>query len=102
MKSIAIVFVAFCGLTFAGAPEGKAVFDAKCQACHGPKGEGKASIAKMYGIEMHALGSKEIQAKTDADFKKVITTGKGKMKPISGLTDQQLDDVIAYVRTLKE
>jgi mono/diheme cytochrome c family protein len=102
MRTIAIAFFAGCGLTFAGAPEGKTVFDAKCQACHGPKGEGKASIAKMYGVEMHPLGSKEIQAKSDADFKKIITIGKGKMKPVSGLTDQQVEDVIAYVRTLKE
>lgn len=102
MRTIAITFVAVCGLAFAGAPEGKAVFDAKCQPCHGPKGEGKASIAKMYGIEMHPLGSKEIQAKSDADFKKVITTGKGKMKPVAGLSDKQVADVIAYVRTLKE
>jgi len=102
MKTFAIVVIAGCGLAFAGAPEGKAVFDAKCQACHGPKGEGKAAIGKMFNVEMHPLSSKEVQSKTDAEFKKIITTGNGKMKPISGLSDQQIDDVIAFVRTLKE
>jgi mono/diheme cytochrome c family protein len=87
---------------FAGAPEGKPLFDAKCQTCHGPNGEGKAAVAKMLKAEIHPLGSKAVQAKTDADFKKIITTGNGKMKPVTGLSDKQVDDVIAFVRTLKE
>jgi hypothetical protein len=36
------------------------------------------------------------------ELKKVITAGSGKMKPISGLSDKQIDDVIAFVRTLKK
>lgn len=89
-------------LAFAGAPEGKTVYGAKCQGCHGANGEGKAAIAKMFSVTMHPLGSKEIQSKTDADFKKVITEGHGKMKPVTGLDDKQVADVIAFVRTLKE
>jgi mono/diheme cytochrome c family protein len=102
MKAFAFVFVAACGLVSAGAPEGKAVFETKCQPCHGPKGEGKAAIAKMYGIEMRHFGSKEVQSRSDAEIKQIITTGKGKMKPIAGLAEKQVEDVIAYVRTLKE
>lgn len=101
MKTIAIGIFTVCGLAFAGAPEGKDVFTAKCQPCHGPNGEGKPAIAKMYQVEMHPLASKEIQAKTDADFKKTITGGHGKMKPVSGISDKQIEDVIAFVRTLK-
>jgi mono/diheme cytochrome c family protein len=101
MKTIAIVIVAACGLAFAGAPEGKPLFETKCQPCHGPGGEGKASIAKLYKVEMHSLASKEIQAKTDADFKKLITGGQGKMKPVSGMSERQIEDVVAFVRTLK-
>ena len=102
MKTIALVFIATCGLVSAVAPEGEAVFTAKCQPCHGQKGEGKPAIAKMYKVEMHPLGSKEIQSKSDAEIKQTITAGKGKMKPVTGLTEKQIDDVIAYVRTLKE
>ena len=35
------------GLLHAGAPEGKELFTAKCQACHGANGEGKAAIGKL-------------------------------------------------------
>ena len=50
---------------------------------------------------MPPLGSKEIQAQTDADLKKTIIAGKGKMKPVAALTEQQVGDVVAFVRTLK-
>ena len=102
MRTLAIVFMAACGAAFAGAPEGKAIFEAKCQACHGPNGEGKPAIAKMFNVTMRPFASKEVQDRPDADFKKIITTGNGKMKPISGLADKQIDDVIAFIRTLKQ
>ncbi|MBZ5611339.1 MAG: cytochrome c [Acidobacteriia bacterium] len=103
MKITAVAFFLFAAsLAYAGAPEGKAVFAAKCQACHGANGEGKASIAKMFNVTMHPLGSKEIQSMSDADIKKVVTEGHGKMKPVTGLDDKQVADVVAFVRTLKE
>ena len=95
-----MVLIALLGVAYAGAPEGKTVFAAKCQACHGANGEGKAAIAKMFNVTMPALGSKEIQAKSDADLKKTITAGHGKMKPVTGLDDKQVSDVVAFVRTL--
>lgn len=101
MKKITLGLIAVCGLAFAGAPEGKTVYDSKCQSCHGANGEGKAAIAKMFNVTMRPLGSKEVQARTDADIKKIITTGTGKMKPVAGLADKQVDDVVAYVRTIK-
>jgi len=97
-----ISLAASLGLAYAGAPEGKTVYVAKCQGCHGTNGEGKAAIAKMFNVTIPTLGSKEVQAKTDADLKKVITEGHGKMKPVSGLDDKQVADVVAFVRTLKE
>ena len=88
-------------LLLAGAPEGKALYGTKCASCHGPNGEGKAAIAKMFNVTMPALSSKEVQDKSDADLKKVITAGKGKMKPIAGVTDAQAGDIVAFIRTLK-
>ena len=64
------------------ATAGKATYAKKCATCHGKQGEGKAAIAKMLKVELRHLGSKEVQAKSDADLKKVITAGSGKMKQI--------------------
>ena len=46
---------------------------------------------------MNALGSKEVQAKKDADLKKDIVEGNGKMKPVK-LTDEETANVIAFLR----
>ena len=81
------------------AAKGKAVYTAKCATCHGPDGEGKDAIAKMMKVEMKPLGSKPVQARTDADIKKIITEGNGKMKPVVMSADD-VQNVIAFVRTL--
>lgn len=86
---------------FAGATEGKEVYDKACKGCHGATGQGNPGLAKMMKVEMKALGSKEVQAKSDADLKKIITQGTGKMKPVASVAGKQVDDVIAFVRTLK-
>jgi hypothetical protein len=39
---------------------------------------------------------------SDADLKTVITQGKGKMKPVQGLSDADVGNVIAFIRTLKK
>ncbi len=82
------------------AAAGKVSFAKRCASCHGASGEGKESIAKMLKVEMRHLGSKEVQAKSDADLRKVIVEGTGKMKPVKGLTDAEVANVIAYVRSL--
>ncbi len=105
MKTIALAslsFIVSVGLAHAGAAEGKELYNSKCQPCHGANGEGKAAIAKMFNVTLPHLGSKEVQAKSDADLQKVITAGKGKMKPAAGVTEKQAADIVAYVRTLKQ
>jgi mono/diheme cytochrome c family protein len=84
------------------AAAGKAVFNKSCVACHGADGAPKEAVAKMLKVEIPHLGSKEVQAKSDADLKKVITDGFEKMKPIKGLTDKDVTNVVAFVRTLKK
>jgi mono/diheme cytochrome c family protein len=79
---------------------GKDLFAKKCANCHGAVGEGKDAIAKMFQVEMKPLASKEVQAKTDADLKKGILEGTGKMKPVKDIDAKSADDIVAYVRTL--
>ena len=84
------------------ATAGKAVYDKSCKSCHGASGAANPAIAKMMKVEMKDLSSSEVQGKSDADLKKIITDGAGKMKPIKAVTGADLDNVIAYVRTLKK
>ena len=99
---IALVAVLFCAMpmTAADAGAGKDLYAKKCANCHGPNGEGKDAIAKMFKIEMRPLNSKEVQARSDAEMKKIILEGNGKMQPVKDVDAKAADDIVAYVRTL--
>jgi mono/diheme cytochrome c family protein len=84
------------------AAAGKADYAKKCASCHGQAGEGKEAIAKTLKVELKHLGSKEVQAMSDADLKKVAMQGTGKMKPVKDVDDKSADNIVAYVRTLKQ
>jgi mono/diheme cytochrome c family protein len=109
MKSILVTLIIAAVLTAgaislsaADAAAGKALYSKKCTSCHGDNGEGKDAIAKALKVEFKPLGSKDVQAKSDADLKKVILEGKDKMKPVKDVDAKQADDIIAFVRTLKK
>jgi mono/diheme cytochrome c family protein len=87
MKRIVAALFAVAFATAAIADAGADQYAAKCKACHGAAGEG----AKMAPNPI---------AGTDADtVKKVITEGKGKMKPVKV---DDADAVAKYVAGLKK
>jgi|ERR1700733_169692 mono/diheme cytochrome c family protein len=86
----------------ADAGAGKTTYDKSCKTCHGADGTANPAIAKMMKVDMKALNSPEVQALSDDDIKKIVTSGKGKMKPVTAVSGAALDDVIAYVRSLKK
>jgi mono/diheme cytochrome c family protein len=108
MKKTLVLFFALlatmAGIALAAdVKAGEDAFNKNCKTCHGDKGATpNAAVSKMFGVPIPVLGSKEIQAKSDADLKTVITTGKGKMPAAKNVTGSAVDDVIAYVRTLKQ
>jgi mono/diheme cytochrome c family protein len=89
---------------------GKAAYNQTCIRCHGPNGKGDKSADKFFNTTIPRLNSAEVQSKSDADLKEIITKGSSKMPPVetdeSGfrhrLPPQDLDAVVAYVRTLKQ
>jgi cytochrome c5 len=81
---------------------GKIVYEKKCRICHGDYGEGNPDVNKKLKAEQKPLWSEVVQKMTDADLKKIITEGTGKMKPPKNVTDADMDNVIQFVRTLKK
>ena len=105
MKRIAgtlITSAMMAGLAVAAdAQAGKAAYDKSCKSCHGADGTPNPAMVKALKVEMRHLGSKEVQAHSDAELKAAITEGKGKMKPIKTVSGAAADDVVAFMRTLK-
>ena len=99
---LALLALGVASASAADSSAGKGVFDKKCKTCHGATGEGNPGMAKALKADIKPLSSPEIQSKSDADLKQTITQGKGKMKPVAGLSDSDIENVIAYVHTLKK
>lgn len=108
MNKLIVTFLALmatvAGIALAAdAKNGADVFNKSCKACHGEGGATpNAAVSKMFGVPIPVLTSPEVQAKSDADIRDVITKGKGKMPIAKNVTGSAIDDVIAYLRTLKK
>jgi len=111
-KGIAGV-VAAAGLLFAAsvsllarpagdATAGKDTYMKKCKTCHAEDGHGNDGMAKLLKTTIPPLDGSEVQKMSDADLKKIIVEGKGKMKPVKTVSGSAVDDVIGYVRSLKK
>jgi mono/diheme cytochrome c family protein len=90
------------------AAKGKALFDQNCVTCHGPKGKGDGPAAAALKPKPQNLSDKATMGKLkNQDIAKVIKNGgaaAGKsplMPPFGGsLKDSDIQDVVAYIRTL--
>ena len=81
--------------------KGKSIYGDKCLKCHGEKGKGDGRKAADLEKKPADYTDKAKMAKfTDEDLKKAVKEGKKPM-PAFGkkLSDEQIDDVIAYIRT---
>ena len=86
----------------ADAAAGKVAYEKKCQTCHGADGSGNPAVAKAMKVELKPLGSADVEKMSDADLKKAITEGFGKMPAQKGLTPADVDNIVAHLRTLKK
>jgi len=100
---IALVFAAAAATTLeaADAKAGAKVYAKSCKSCHGPDGTANPAMAKMFKVDIKDLKSTDVQAMSDDDLTKIITDGKGKMKPIPSAA-ASAPDVVAYLRTWKK
>jgi mono/diheme cytochrome c family protein len=78
---------------------GEATYKAKCQSCHGATGTPSPAMAKMMGVK--PVSDPDVKKLTPDQMIAVVKTGKGKMKPVAGLTDAQIKDSVTYFRSLK-
>jgi disulfide bond formation protein DsbB len=86
---------------------GEKLFTQTCSACHGPKGEGVTGLGK------DMTKSEFIAGKSDAELLAFVKVGRDPSDPLNttgvamppkggnpALTDQNLQDIIAFIRTI--
>lgn len=93
---VAMILLA-CTMGFA--QSGEATYKAKCQSCHGANGIPNPGLAKLLGVK--PISDPDVQKLTADQMAAAVKNGKGKMKPIAGLTDAQIKDAVTYYRGLK-
>ena len=99
---------------------GKVEFQKLCVSCHGESGKGDGPTGKALAAAGQPAPrdfttgdfvldtDKDGKTGTDADLKNVITKGalvyggSAMMAPIQGLSDADLDNMIAFIRSLKQ
>lgn len=83
--------------------KGKAVFQSHCSVCHGPDATGNGPAASGLDPQPANLRSPQTQQKTSAQLRGIVQNGiKGTaMTAWKGvLSDQQIDHVVAYIKSL--
>ena len=85
-------------MTTAFAQSGADTYKAKCLMCHAADGTASGPAGKSLNVPSFKA-SKQTEAEMIAETK----AGKGKMPAFAGkLTDAQIKDVVAYVKTLQK
>jgi mono/diheme cytochrome c family protein len=78
---------------------GESLFKGKCAMCHGPDGAAKTTMGEK--LKIPDLHSADVQKKSDADLKAIITKGKDKMPGYeTKLSKEQIDKLVAFIRDL--
>ncbi|MBM4123454.1 MAG: cytochrome c [Nitrospira sp.] len=95
------------GAAGSDAAKGKTLFDGKggCVNCHGPSGRGDGPAGKMLVPPPADLTGPKTKAKPDAELLKTIQEGRPgtAMAPFKGqLSEQEIRDLLAYVRSLSK
>jgi mono/diheme cytochrome c family protein len=104
------IALGLCGVLLVGASitfaadtaKGKAIYETKCVMCHGTEGKGDGPAGAMMNPKPSNFTSPESKKKPDADLLKTIESGRaGTPMPAwkGQLSPEQMQDVLAYVRT---
>jgi mono/diheme cytochrome c family protein len=87
--------------TKGSATKGKEVFDQKCSVCHFADSDAKKIGPGLKGISKRGTFTVNNNKVTDDNLKTWIENGDSLMPPFKDVLDeQQIKDVIAYVKTL--
>jgi len=97
MRSLILLAAAFLGFVQvrpASAPDGKRLYDQACVSCHGPAGQGDRGPALNRGTF--------VRGNDDGDLFRTIRAGVAgtEMPPFARLTDEQVWQLVSYIRSL--
>ncbi len=99
--SAGVVALALLFSAYSLADSGADTYKTKCAACHGANGAGDTMIGR--NLNLRALGSADVQKKSDDELFTIISKGKDRMPRFDRkLSKDQIRDVVRYIRALRK
>jgi cytochrome c553 len=99
MKALLVMLFLFLFLIFpvsvsADVDKGKEVYEGTCLPCHGARGD------SLKAMDVDFSSKSFWKDKTDEELINVIRNGKGGMPPFPKLSDEQMADLLEYMKSL--
>lgn len=83
--------------------KGKVIYETNCLMCHGARGKGDGPIGATLRPPPADLTGPKARAKSDTDQLAVIRDGRAAMPAWkTRLNEQEIQNVLAYIRSLSE
>ena len=107
MKNLAIAVMLVCSPALAGyAADAKAVWTDQCAKCHGAQGKGDTKMGKKLHIPDYTDAKVQAGFTDEQAFKALKEgikdkSGNTRMKAVEGMSDEEINALVAYVRSLK-
>lgn len=109
MKKLLPTTLALLGLAAftSGAADAKALYQKHCALCHGPDGKAETQAGKKLGAKDFTDARFQAALKDEEAFKAIKQgvrdkAGKPVMKPLEGVSDEDIRALVKYVRTFKK
>jgi len=108
MKRSMIVATAICMMAagVAYGQDSKALYEKSCQKCHGAEGKGDGTMGKRVGCKDYTDAKVQDALKDDVAFKSIKEglkkDDKTLMQPVKDMTDDQIKELVKYMRTFKK
>ncbi len=81
---------------------GTRLYQRRCASCHQLSGAAVEAIERTMGVTMRHLGSAEVQAKSTEALSSDIVDGTGKMRAIRNVSEEEVADLVSFMRNLTE
>jgi cytochrome c553 len=91
----------------ANAADAKANYEKDCAKCHGADGKGETKMGKKLGAKDYTDAKVQEELKDEKAIKAIKDgykdkEGKVVMKPAEGLSDEEIKDLVSYMRKFKK